>query len=101
MCRRDYVAYVRQYSAVVHMPYGREILIARWNKSDPLFDAMEAEYIDAMELTSLARQKECHFIILNEGRAVVGGTIPQYNYELIGNINGYNIYKDALVDLSI
>mgnify|MGYP001129649354 CR=1 FL=1 len=33
--------YIRQYETAINMPYGREMLIARWDYYNDLYEAME------------------------------------------------------------
>ncbi len=94
----ELIQYVRQYSAVVCMPYGREILVERWGNQDTLYDLMESEKIDAKELADQARARECHYIILAEDKDVTGN-LGDYDYELFDEMDGYVIYKDAGVVL--
>lgn len=95
----ELIQYVRQYSAVVCMPYGREILVERWGNQDALYDLMEAEKIDAGELATRARQRECHYIILAEDKEVIG-SLPDCDYEVFAKVQGYVVYKDATVELA-
>ena len=98
----ELISYVRQYSPVVCMPYGREITVERWNYTteNALFDAMEAEVIDAELLSRLAREATCAYIILPEGKEI-DGNLSDYDYETFGKVEGYMIYKDSTVDLEI
>ncbi len=96
----ELLIYVRQYSPVVCMPYGREVTVDRWNvgTENLLYDAMEAEVIDAQVLTGLAREKLCAYIILPEDKEVMGD-LCDYAFEPFGSVDGYLIYKDSTVTL--
>lgn len=96
----ELLQYVRQYSPVVCMPYGREITVDRWNYSFELYDVMEAEVIDAERLSELARASACHYIILPDDKEV-DGDLNDYLYADFGVAEGYVIYKDSTVDLKI
>jgi hypothetical protein len=92
----DMVQYVRQYSPVVCMPYGREIIVKSWNEwavQNPLCDVMEAEEIDASELGKLAREQSCIYIVLPEEKTVYGN-LQDAGYELFLQTDGYLVYKD-------
>lgn len=92
----DMVQYVRQYSPVVCMPYGREIIVEKWNDwavQNPLCDAMEAERINAPELGSLAREQDCIYIVLPEDKEI-RGDMRNSGYELFLETDGYRVYKD-------
>lgn len=43
---KEMLSFVRQYTPLVCMPYGREMLVDRWGAQNPLYDAMEAEVLD-------------------------------------------------------
>lgn len=89
----EMLQYVRQYSPVVCMPYGREMLVERWQNTHPLFQVMEAETVDADELAALARKSECNYIILAENKTVAGSLL-ELDYTLFDTIAGYDIYLD-------
>lgn len=92
--------YVRQYSGTVCMPYGREALVAGWGYWSELYDAMEAETVEAERLARLAREESCAYIILPRQKKVEG-SLETYDFILFGQTEGYVIYKDSLVDLSV
>lgn len=98
----ELLQYVRQYSPVVVMPYGREVLVERWNAAteNALYNAMEAEVIDAEQLTGLVREQWCAYIILPEDKGIAGN-LQDYDFEVFGKTDGYVIYKDSTVDLEI
>ena len=93
----DMVQYVRQYSPVVCMPYGREILVEKWNEwaiQNDLCDVMEADEINAEELGRLAREQSCVYIVLPENKKLTGD-LTQSDYEEFVRTDGYMVYKDA------
>lgn len=94
----ELLQYVRQYSPVVCMPYGREITVDRWNYSMELYDVMEAEVIDAKRLCELARAHACAYIILPDEKEV-DGDLNEYQFADFGATEGYVIYKDSTVNL--
>lgn len=90
----ELVQYVRQYTAFVCMPYGREMLVERWGHVNEMADAMERNPVDLEELMPLANQNHCHYIILNEKKEILGD--PQdYGLELFGLTDGYVIYRNV------
>lgn len=97
----DMVQYVRQYSPVVCMPYGREMLVDTawndWAAQEDLCDVMEADTIIASELGCLARESGCIYIILPETKKIVG-SLSSENYVEFARIQGYCVYKDALFE---
>lgn len=100
----ELLQYVRQYSPVVCMPYGREVIVDRWGMNHELFDVMEAQTVDAGELARLARDTEnggmnaCHYVILRQDKEIVGD-LTEYGYELFDSVDGYDIYLDTTLYL--
>ncbi len=93
----ELVQYVRQYSPVVCMPYGREYLVETWNEwamESELCDAMEAETVEAPELGRLAREESCVYIVLPEQK-VIQGRLQDAGYDYFDSMDGYVIYKDS------
>lgn len=93
----ELLLYVRQYSPVVCMPYGREVFMGYNNE---LRDAMERERIELEELVPLAREKQCHYIVLGEEKEILG-TPRDFGWEIFGQTDGYVIYRDTNVPLAI
>ncbi len=85
------LSYVREYTAAVCMPYGREAVVERWNFDIPLFDAMEEETIDAAKLGTLAYEAQCHYIILNSAKPI-NGDLADYTYRKVNSVGVYDIY---------
>ncbi len=96
----ELLQYVRQYSGTVCMPYGREIIVEQWNHLNDLYDVMEAETVDAELLAEKARAQGCVYIILPQDKKIAGD-LSACSYELFGQIDGYVIYKDSTVELSL
>lgn len=99
---REMLQYVRQYSPVVCMPYGRDVTVERWDltEENELYQVMESEEIDAGQLAELAREAWCVYIILPEDK-VVKGNLNSCDFEIFGRVDGYIIYKDSTVSLEI
>lgn len=96
----ELLQYVRQYSPVVCMPYGREQLVERWGFHHPLYQAMEAEELEAGELARLARESLCHYVILPQEKKLEG-RLTDYDYVLFASLDGYVIYKDETMDFGL
>lgn len=94
----ELLQYVRQYSNVVCMPYGRDVVVSKWTLQNDLYDVMKQESIDAQELAALAREEACAYLILPEDRELVGRMEDQ-QFEEFARMHGYVIYKDSTVDL--
>lgn len=93
----ELLLYVRQYSPMVCMPYGRDIFMGYNND---FCDAMERETIDLEELVPLAREKQCHYIVLGEEKEILGNP-RDFGWEIFGQTDGYVIYRDTNVPLVI
>lgn len=101
----EMLQYVRQYSPVVCMPYGRDILVDEmteyndlWSGWNALYDVMEAKEIDAGLLTAGCRAEGVVYIVLPVEKKV-NGSFTDYEFEEFAKIDDYVIYKDATVDL--
>lgn len=94
----ELLQYVRQYSNVVCMPYGRDIVVSKWTVQNALYDVMEQDVIDAEELASLAREEACAYVILAEDKKLEG-KLQDQQFEEFARMHGYVIYKDSTVDL--
>lgn len=97
---REMLSYVRQYSPLVCMPYGREILVEGWKASSPLFDAMEEEILDMDVILPLAKGYSSHFVIVPADKVVIGN-VEDYDFVLVNQIDGYDIYQDMTVYIGL
>ena len=95
----ELLQYVRQYSPIVCMPYGREILVSKWGQWDELYNVMEAEEINVEALVNGCRAQECVSIVLPEEKKV-NGSFESYEYEFFAQVDKYVIYKDSTVNLT-
>lgn len=89
----EFIHYVRQYSDVICMPYGREALVDRWAFHYPLEELMEAETIETKELSEEVRKNWCEYVILSEHKQF-SEPMEDYGFELVDTVNGYRIYRD-------
>lgn len=92
----ELVQYVRQYSPVICMPYGREILAEGWNEWatwHELCDAMESDPADAALLGKLARDYGCIYIVLSEEKEIKG-SLPKAGYEVFLKTDGYVVFRN-------
>ncbi len=91
----DLIYFVRQYSTNIELPYGREMLIARWDYYHAMYEAMEeADMIEAASFTELAREYPCAYIVLKEDRQI-DEPLTDYGYELCDRVGEYLIYRDT------
>lgn len=94
----DLVPYVRQYSPVVCMPYGREVAAGQQNWYHPLAVEMEREVVDLETLVPLAREAGCHYCILPIQRELKGDP-GDYGWLWFAETDDYVIYRDPAVEL--
>lgn len=92
---KELVFYVRQYSPLVCMPYGREIYMGELN--DLIF-VMERAKIDLDALLPLTRESGCHYIVLRRDKEIVG---DMAGLQLFYETEEYFVYRDAAVELII
>ena len=90
---KEMISYVRQYSAEIHMPYGRAVLIERWSMGHPLYELMEEDTLDVYALCEMARQYGCHYIVIPESKSL-NGSFEESNFLLVQSVDGYLIYLD-------
>lgn len=89
----EFIQYVRQYNALVCMPYGREVLVDSWNIRDELFLLLETDVLDAEKIAECAKQRGCQYLIFS-GEKKIAGSFEDFGYELSDEIDGYVIYRD-------
>jgi hypothetical protein len=87
---REFILYVRQYSATVCMPYGRDV----FSYYDPFYSMMNEAVIEVEELAELAKQAGCHYIVLSEENEL-DGNLEDFSYEVFGRVDKYVIYRDV------
>lgn len=94
---KEMLLYVRQYSPVVCMPYGREVLMGAY---DPFYLAMESETIDLETLVPMAQEKRCHYLVFRQEQKFFGQP-ADYGWEIVLETDGYIVYRDTGVELVI
>lgn len=89
----ELLPFIRQYSADIFTPYGRNIVETQWNFSNALYDAMEAQEYDAGEIAQCAREEHCTYVVLSSVKPMKG-SMEEQNYIYKGLVSGYYIYMD-------
>lgn len=90
----DLVYYIRQYTTRVNMPYGREMLIARWDYYHDLYEAMEeTDVIRTASFVELTRNYGCQYVVLGKDREVQE-PLMDYGFTLYAQTDNYLIYQD-------
>lgn len=93
----EMLLYVRQYSPVIFMPYGREVLMGVY---DEMHEIMESDEIDLERLLHLTRERECHFLVFRQDAAFSADPVSR-DLELLLETDGYVVYRDSSVPLII
>lgn len=94
---KEFLLYVRQYSPVVCMPYGRDTHIGYYNE---LLSLVMADKIDTARLSTLSKESLCHYVILKEGKTFIGD-MTAYGYQLFDTMHGYEIYMDTTMNFNV
>lgn len=89
----ELLPFIRQYSADIFTPYGRNIVETQWNFSNALYGAMEAQEYDAQEIARCAREEHCTYVVLSSVKPMEG-SLEELNYIYKGLVSGYYIYMD-------
>lgn len=90
----DLIYYVRQYSTNIELPYGREMLIERWDYHHPMYEAMEkADVIETETFAELTREYPCAYVVLKEDRELEE-PLTDYGFRLYGQVGEYLVYED-------
>lgn len=94
----EMIQYVRQYAYGIFMPYGREMIVERWNFYNELYDVYEEGVPDGVVhadiLAQTARGHGVQYIIWNEER-YMDGDLEEWGFVLKNQIDGYSIYEDS------
>lgn len=88
------ISYVRQYTPLICMPYGRGELVEGWSGCSDFYVAMEAEVLDVVQITNFAKQYQCHYIIVDSNKELEGN-FEDYQYKELDEIEGYTIYQST------
>lgn len=87
------VQYVRQYTPYILMPYGREMIVERWQTYNEMYEAYELGVPEADVLAETARKFGCQYIIWDTAREITGD-LENSRYELIKQVGQYDVYRD-------
>lgn len=90
----ELIQFIRQYDSMIMMPYGREMLIDRWEMNHELYVAMESEVIHAEYVALLCRESQVDYIVVRE-YAQIGGDFEEFGFKKLQNVSGYDIYMDV------
>lgn len=100
----EMIQYVRQYTPYVCMPYGREMLVERWQMYNEMYMAYEGDAAggvpEAENLAQTARKYAVHYIIWDSSRAM-NGDLEKWDFVLENQVDGYQIYRDEKAYLGL
>ncbi len=89
--------FVRQYDTDIEMPFGREMLVPRWDYYNEVYEVMEKpETICAEDLLKATRNTGCRYIVLSSARAI-DEDLTALGLNYLGLIDGYHLYEDPQV----
>ena len=98
---KEHVHFVRQYTSLMRIAYGRDILVDRWGFADPIYDIMENhDVIDIPSLLEYTRPKLINYIVIHWTRATSDNP-ENYGLTLLDQVDGLLIYRDEIVALEI
>lgn len=91
----ELLSFLRQYSADILTPYGRNILEPAWTFYNELYDAMEGDKAsyDIEEVARCARDEHCAFVVLSSDKQMQG-SMEEQGYFLLSFVHKYYIYMD-------
>lgn len=90
----EMVVWVRQYSPVVRMPFGRNFLMGEYN---PLALTMEMDVIDTELMAEQLRENICHYVILADDKKM-DQPLEDYDFEVFMHCDGYTVYKNLKIE---
>lgn len=92
----ELIHFVRQYDATINMPYGREMLVERWDYYNAVYEVMEKpEVVNMEELLEATRAEYCQYIVMSVSKKT--DVDPESSgLVLIDEIDGYRIYEDPV-----
>ena len=92
----EMIHFIRQYTDRITLPYGREMLIDRWNFQSDLYEAMElSEVIETPSFVELTRDNYCMYVVLRKDRQV-SEPLTDYGFELFAQTDNYLIFLDTI-----
>lgn len=93
VCPSELLMFIRQYTAEIYMPYGRNMVEEQWNFNSELYDAMEAEEYDTEVIAQLARECNTAIVVLGNYKPMTKDMLD-LNYMLLGTTQYYYVYLD-------
>lgn len=97
----EMLQFIRQYDTSILMPYGRDMLVDTWGSQSAgreMYQAMEAETVDARYLVWLCQQEKVDYLVMRRGTPMQG-SLEDWGFRPIAAVAGegggaYDIYMD-------
>ena len=91
----ELVYFVRQYDTNILLPFGRDMVEARWGYYDPVHEEMERQDgIVMRQLNQVLRKEDCTYLVLNNTKKI-DASPEDYGYLKIGTFGDYTLYRDT------
>lgn len=92
----ELIHFVRQYSARINMPYGREMIASQWDYYNAVYEAMEGSEVVCMEdLIEAIRADYCQYVVFSPSKET--DKDPETcGLSLVAVIDDYRIYEDPV-----
>lgn len=91
----EFVQYVRQYTAYVLQPYGRDVLFVgeTYQEHSDIEYQLSQRVADSKILAEALREKDTHYLIIDSDKAL-SESLWNYDFCYVTTIDGYDIYLD-------
>lgn len=93
---KELIPYVRQYDANIYLPYGRRVE-EETSPSDvarKLYNEMNQENKSPEELTKLAKQNGCQYIVIRKDD-IINNSLSNGDFKAVADSGNYIIYYDT------
>lgn len=95
----DMIHTVRQYTTDIQLAYGRDSIVYQWLiNENQLYRLYMEPTMDLQKLSDLSTEYYCNYVVLDKGRILTGGEIEDFELNLIGETEHYNVYRNTRVD---
>lgn len=90
----EFVQYTRQYCPNICQTYGRAVLMGnRIDVTTDISNYLEKDVVDVSYVSEELKRTSTHYIVISEEKKL-SEPFENYNYSLVKNIDGYEIYLD-------
>ncbi len=93
----ELIHYVRQYDSSILMPYGRDMLVPRWDYArPPIYEVMEGTpKIDVEKLAPLLEEYGCHYVIFWNAKTLIGEP-EDFGLSFVMETEEYRVYRTGV-----